>query len=116
MPPCARMSAGTRSSAITDTAPASSAMRACCSSVTSMITPPLNISARPVFSLSVPFRVSFPSCIARLLTLPGKDRQKIGIASTVPGCSGSARSGHLSLINAPSVATPDAISGNDAAE
>jgi hypothetical protein len=52
-PPSRRMSAGTRSSAITATAPASSAMRACASSVTSMMTPPLSISASPVFSLGV---------------------------------------------------------------
>ena len=53
-PPSARMSAGTRSSAITATAPASSAMRACSASVTSMITPPLSISARPPFTRIVP--------------------------------------------------------------
>src|SRR3954464_3042214 len=53
-PPSRRMSAGTRSSAITATAPASSAMRACSASVTSMITPPLSISARPLLTLIVP--------------------------------------------------------------
>src|SRR3954451_5669514 len=53
-PPSARMSAGTRSSAITATAPASSAMRAWSASVTSMITPPLSISARPDLTLIVP--------------------------------------------------------------
>ena len=42
-PPSLRMSAGTRSSAITATAPASSAMRACSTLTTSMITPPLSI-------------------------------------------------------------------------
>src|SRR5436190_508288 len=46
-PPAARMSAGTRSSAITATAPASSAIRACSAVVTSMMTPPLSISASP---------------------------------------------------------------------
>ncbi len=46
-PPSARMSAGTRSSAITAHAPASSAIRACSAVVTSMITPPLSISASP---------------------------------------------------------------------
>ena len=45
--PRARMSAGTRSSAITAQAPASSAITACSASVTSMITPPLSISAKP---------------------------------------------------------------------
>jgi hypothetical protein len=53
-PPSFRMSAGTRSSAITAQAPAASAILACVSSVTSMMTPPFNISARPVFSLGVP--------------------------------------------------------------
>ncbi len=52
-PPCARMSAGTRSSAITAQAPASSAMRACSASVTSMITPPLSISASPLLTRKV---------------------------------------------------------------
>ena len=53
-PPCARMSAGTRSSAITATAPAASAIFACSASTTSMITPPLSISARPLLTLIVP--------------------------------------------------------------
>src|SRR5919202_798845 len=53
-PPCARMSAGTRSRAITATAPASSAIRACSAVVTSMITPPLSISARPPLTRIVP--------------------------------------------------------------
>ena len=46
-PPAARMSAGTRSSAITATAPASSAILACSGVTTSMMTPPLSIWARP---------------------------------------------------------------------
>jgi hypothetical protein len=46
-PPEARMSDGTRSSAITATAPASSAMTACPGVTTSMMTPPLSIWARP---------------------------------------------------------------------
>ena len=45
--PSFRMSAGTRSRAITATAPASSAMRASSTLVTSMMTPPLSIWARP---------------------------------------------------------------------
>src|SRR5262249_39652584 len=53
-PPWALMSAGTRSSAITATAPASSAIFACSASTTSMITPPLSISARPLFTRIVP--------------------------------------------------------------
>src|SRR5271165_3004276 len=48
-PPSARICAGTRSRAITATAPAFSAMDACSALVTSMTTPPLSISARPVF-------------------------------------------------------------------
>src|SRR5208282_509902 len=48
-PPSARICAGTRSSAITATAPARSAISACFAVVTSMITPPFSISARPVF-------------------------------------------------------------------
>src|SRR5260221_13921068 len=47
-PPSARICAGTRSSAITAPAPARSAISACFASVTSMMTPPLSISARPV--------------------------------------------------------------------
>jgi hypothetical protein len=46
-PPSARIMAGTRSRAMTETAPASSAMRACSTFITSMMTPPLSISARP---------------------------------------------------------------------
>src|SRR6266542_182107 len=53
-PPSLRMSAGTRSRAMTATAPASSAIFACSAVTTSMITPPLSISARPVFTLRVP--------------------------------------------------------------
>src|ERR1039458_2787036 len=48
-PPSARICAGTRSSAITATAPARSAISACFAVVTPMITPPFSISARPVF-------------------------------------------------------------------
>src|SRR5271163_1034638 len=48
-PPSARICAGTRSRAITATAPDRSAISACLAVVTSMITPPLSISARPVF-------------------------------------------------------------------
>ena len=44
----ARMSAGTRSSAMTATAPASSAILAWSAVTTSMMTPPLSISASPL--------------------------------------------------------------------
>ncbi|SHX63369.1 Uncharacterised protein [Mycobacteroides abscessus subsp. abscessus] len=57
-PPWARMSAGTRSSAITATAPASSAIFACSGVTTSMITPPLSISAIPRLTRAVPVPVS----------------------------------------------------------
>src|ERR671914_1303662 len=53
-PPSRRMSAGTRSNAITAAAPASSAIFACSGVTTSMITPPLSISARPALTLKVP--------------------------------------------------------------
>ncbi|CAB5048114.1 unannotated protein [freshwater metagenome] len=53
-PPCARISAGTRSSAITATAPASSAIFACSALTTSMMTPPLSISAMPRLTRPVP--------------------------------------------------------------
>ena len=56
-PPWARMSAGTRSRAITATAPASSAIFACSAVTTSMITPPFSISAMPRFTRVVPVPV-----------------------------------------------------------
>src|SRR5256885_5429430 len=59
-PPSLRMSAGTRSSAITAHAPASWAMRACSAVTTSMITPPLSIWARPVLTLKVPLAAGCP--------------------------------------------------------
>src|SRR2546428_13852478 len=52
-PPSRRMSAGTRSSAITAAAPASSAILACSGVTTSMTTPPLSISASPALTRNV---------------------------------------------------------------
>ena len=52
-PPSRRMSAGTRSSAMTAAAPAASAICACSASTTSMMTPPLSISARPALTRKV---------------------------------------------------------------
>src|SRR4030067_1907946 len=52
-PPSLRMSAGTRSKAMTAQAPASSEILACSALVTSMITPPLSISARPTFNFQL---------------------------------------------------------------
>src|SRR5262245_277589 len=49
------MSAGTRSSAITAAAPACSAIFACVASTTSMMTPPLSISASPTFTRKLSF-------------------------------------------------------------
>ncbi len=68
-PPSFRMSEGTRSSAITATAPASSAIFACSGVVTSMITPPLSISARPVLRARVPvfFSVMVGQPLSKLL-------------------------------------------------
>src|SRR5215217_9593504 len=48
------MSAGTRSRAMTATAPASSAILAWSAVTTSMMTPPLSISARPRLTRAVP--------------------------------------------------------------
>ena len=53
-PPSRRMSAGTRSRAMTATAPASSATLACSALTTSMITPPRSMSASPRFTVNVP--------------------------------------------------------------
>ncbi len=53
-PPSRRMSAGTRSSAMTATAPASSAIFAWPASTTSMITPPRSMSASPRLTAMVP--------------------------------------------------------------
>ena len=53
-PPSRRMSDGTRSRAMTATAPASSAIRAWSASTTSMITPPRSMSARPRLTVNVP--------------------------------------------------------------
>ncbi len=55
-PPAARMSAGTRSSAMTATAPASSAIDAWSAVVTSMMTPPCCMRANPRLTSSVPNR------------------------------------------------------------
>ena len=49
-PPSLRISAGTALGAITAAAPASSAILACSAVVTSMMTPPFSISAKPTFN------------------------------------------------------------------
>src|SRR5437879_2621734 len=90
-PPSLRMSEGTRSSAITAHAPAFSAIFACSAFVTSMITPPLSISARPTFTrhsfeplfpLPPPF-VFFASIFASPLT-PGFSRRQCAVKSFSP--------------------------------
>src|SRR5829696_5113701 len=63
-PPSRRMSAGTRSSAMTAAAPASSAILACSASTTSMITPPLSISARPALTRNVDSSRMAPRMVA----------------------------------------------------
>src|SRR5690349_15188491 len=75
-PPSFRMSDGTRSSAITAQAPAFSAILACSAFVTSMITPPLSISARPTFTrhsfeplLPLPLPFGFFTSMFLLLSL-----------------------------------------------
>src|SRR5579864_7227673 len=59
-PPSLRMSAGTRSSAITAHAPASWAILACSGVTTSMMTPPFSIWARPALTLKDPLTDPFP--------------------------------------------------------
>src|SRR5205823_14427386 len=75
-PPSLRMSDGTRSSAITAQAPAFSAIFACSAFVTSMITPPLSISASPTLTrhsfeplLPLPLPFGFFTSILLLLSL-----------------------------------------------
>src|SRR6266545_3909398 len=68
-PPSRRMSEGTRSSAITDVAPASSAILACSALVTSMMTPPLSISASPICLRSA---ILSPLASSMTSTLPGR--------------------------------------------
>src|SRR5713101_7953816 len=70
-PPSLRMSEGTRSSAITAQAPAFSAILACSALVTSIMTPPLSISARPTFtrhSFVFPLPFTFFGSILLLLS------------------------------------------------
>src|SRR5581483_740902 len=70
-PPSARMSAGTRSSAITAHAPAASAIRACSGLTTSIMTPPFSISAWPTLTRCVPCSIHPPGdaelCLCRRL-------------------------------------------------
>jgi hypothetical protein len=63
-PPSRRMSEGTRSRAMTATAPASSAIFASAGLTTSMITPPLSIWARPLFVAQVDVLARFGAGMA----------------------------------------------------
>ena len=104
-PPWARMSAGTRSSAITATAPASSAILACSAVTTSMITPPLSISAMPRLTRAVPVPV-------RRCSVLGSSRSTFYVA-------GRARSAHPRVVDAsslrPAAPRPPAGSGRASA-
>src|SRR5436305_9787321 len=70
-PPSRLMSAGTRSRAMTATAPASSAILACSGVTTSMITPPRSISASPRLTRSVPVCRSIPVSLLAQRLLSG---------------------------------------------
>src|SRR5437016_1261961 len=87
-PPSRRMSAGTRSRAITAAAPASSATLACSGVTTSMITPPFSISASPRLTRKVPF-----SDIRRQSTSDAVDRW-VGFAA-VRGHRGISKHGQM---------------------
>src|SRR5688500_2805577 len=76
-PPSERMSAGTRSRAMTATAPDSSAMPACSAVVTSMITPPFSISARPPLTRIVPSSAMAPSVARALRPQAIRDGQQV---------------------------------------
>src|SRR5215467_639161 len=79
-PPSTRICAGTRSRAITETAPAFSAISAWRASVTSMMTPPLSISARPVLRRREVF-VLLPLFwdMVETLWIPFRDREESAV-------------------------------------
>src|SRR5262249_29915536 len=77
-PSSLRISDGTRSSAITATAPASSAIFACSALVTSMMTPPFSISANPTFNRGVPTSMLVPSFDCELCALLSQRIAQIG--------------------------------------
>src|SRR5689334_9318288 len=99
-PPSRRMSAGTRSSAMTAQAPASSAIFACSALTTSMITPPLSISARPPLTLIVP-----TSCIDRILARGRSEKRLDG---------GTERLGLLEEREVPRIVEDDELCAGDA--
>ncbi len=77
-PPIFLISAGTAWSAMTATAPACSAITACSDVVTSMITPPFCILAKPRLSSSVP-NLKFSSSSAIKLPLASFAASKLGV-------------------------------------
>ena len=83
-PPIARMSAGMRSSAITATAPASSATFACSGVTTSMMTPPLSICASPRLTVSVPVACPFISASLSCSNIPRSMRTIETFRSVAP--------------------------------
>src|SRR5256885_1116587 len=87
-PPSRRMSAGTRSRAITATAPASSAILACSAVTTSMMTPPLSISARPLLTRLVPVTRSGAGLGAGVASgiVPSLPVGRSGSSAIGPGC------------------------------
>src|SRR3954463_13879009 len=91
-PPSLRMSAGTRSSAITEQAPASSAIFACSAVVTSMMTPPLSISARPDFTRKVPVSRSTDPSFERVV---GPERPAYRVYRRLPRRLGPVGGGSL---------------------
>src|SRR4051794_15826734 len=70
-PPSRRMSDGTRSRAMTATAPESSAIFACSASTTSMMTPPFSISARPAFTRNVASSLIAATMLSTHAPVPG---------------------------------------------
>src|SRR5438270_4194732 len=109
-PPSLRMSAGTRSSAITAHAPASWAILACSAVTTSMITPPFSICASPAFSLKVPlaarcpFRDPLDSAIEEILRVAVRVSALAACAALVLALASlpaAAASGGLSSMLAP---------------
>src|SRR5262249_23336398 len=77
--------------AITDTAPASSAIFACSAFVTSMITPPLSISAKPVFNRKVPVCSPLPAA-SDILESPGFVLARLPVRALILCNSGPAQS------------------------
>src|SRR5215470_12302851 len=87
-PPSALMSAGTRSSAMTATAPASSAIFACSGVTTSMITPPLSMSAMPRLTRAVPVTGAIPVVSAFRVTGTDPLAAPVLTASSAPPAAG----------------------------